>query len=109
MHRWERGSEYWKSHTHLDPRANKLHTDLEHTKQLKTGKGIHRQFYDHATGKFTLPKFIRPNKLILFEGLHSFYLNDQSEIYDLKIYMEPQEELRRWWKVKRKEIIRQDR
>lgn len=101
MHRWERGDDNWKTHTHLDPKANRLHLDLAHTRQLKTGEGIHRSFYDHATGRFTLPQFIRPNKLIIFEGLHSFYLKDQSEIYDLKIYMEPEENLRKWWKVKR--------
>jgi uridine kinase len=101
MHRWERGDENWKTHTHLDPKANRLHLDLAHTRQLKTGQNILRRNYDHSTGRFTLPRFIRPNKLIIFEGLHSFYLKDQSEIYDLKIYMEPEENLRVWWKVKR--------
>ncbi len=101
MHRWERGDENWKTHTHLDPKANRLHLDLAHTRQLKTGQNIQRSNYDHNTGRFTLPRFIKPNKLIIFEGLHSFYLKDQSEIYDLKIYMEPEEQLRVWWKVKR--------
>jgi len=101
MHRWERGDENWQTLTHLDPKANRLHLDLAHTKQLKTGHGILRSFYDHSTGRFSLPRFIQPNKLIIFEGLHSFYLKDQSEIYDLKIYMEPEEDLRIWWKVKR--------
>ena len=101
MHRWERGNENWKTHTHLDPKANRLHLDLAHTRQLKTGQNIQRRYYDHNTGRFTLPLFIRPNKLIIFEGLHSFYLKDQSDVYDLKIYMEPDEVLRKWWKVKR--------
>ena len=39
--------------------------------------------------------------LIVFEGLHSFYLNNHSDVYDLKIFMVPDEELRVWWKVKR--------
>ena len=101
MHKWERGHENWKRFTHLDPKANKLHEDLEHARHLKSGKGIKRRNYDHKTGRFTLPKFIRPNKLIIFEGLHSFYLNNQAAVYDLKIFMEPDENLRMWWKVKR--------
>ena len=101
MHKWERGNENWNVFTHLDPRANKIHEDFEHAKVLKSGRGIQRSNYDHNTGKFTLPKFIKPNKLIVFEGLHSFYLNNQSSVYDLKIFMEPDEKLRMWWKVQR--------
>lgn len=101
MHKWERGNENWNNFTHLDPRANKIHEDLQHARVLKAGKSIKRRNYDHSTGKFTLPKFIQPNKLIVFEGLHSFYLNNQSEVYDLRIFMEPDEQLRMWWKVQR--------
>lgn len=101
MHKWERGNENWKEFTHLDPRANKLHEELQHTLTLKTGESIHRRFYDHGSGKFTLPNFIKANRLVIFEGLHSFYLKDQSDIYDLKIFMEPEEKLRVWWKVQR--------
>jgi uridine kinase/Gpi18-like mannosyltransferase len=101
MHKWERGNENWKKFTHLDPRANHLHQDLDQAKSLKTGKTVKRSFYDHHTGKFTIPTFLKPNKLILFEGLHSFYLQNQLDVYDLKIFMQPQENLRVWWKVKR--------
>lgn len=101
MHKWERGDDNWNTYTHLDPRANKLHLDIDQAKSLKTGNAVKRSFYDHATGKFTLPQFISSNKLIIFEGLHSFYLKNHSDVYDLKIFMEPQEDLRMWWKVKR--------
>lgn len=101
MHKWERGNENWKEFTHLDPRANKLHEELVQSLKLKTGESVHRRFYDHGSGLFTLPNFIKANRLIIFEGLHSFYLKDQSDIYDLKIFMEPDEQLRIWWKVQR--------
>ena len=101
MHKWERGNENWEQYTHLDPKANNLHQEMAQAMSLKTGKSVRRSFYDHATGKFTLPKFIKSNKLIIFEGLHSFYLKNQADIYDLKIFMEPDENLRMWWKVKR--------
>lgn len=101
MHKWERGNENWNVYTHLDPRANKIHEDLAHARELKSGRAIKRRNYDHSTGKFTLPKFIKPNKLIVFEGLHSFYLSNQASVYDLKIFMEPDDQLRTWWKVQR--------
>lgn len=101
MHRWERGDANWERLTHLDPRANKLHEEMDQARQLKTGKGIRRRSYDHSTGRFTLPRFLKPNRLIVFEGLHSFYLKNHADVYDLKIFMEPDEQLRMWWKVRR--------
>jgi Gpi18-like mannosyltransferase len=45
MHKWERGNENWNVYTHLDPRANKLHEDLEHARELKLGRSIKRRKY----------------------------------------------------------------
>jgi uridine kinase len=101
MHKWERGNVNWQKRTHLDPKANNLHNEFSDTVSLKTGNRIKRRFYDHKTGKFTLPAFIRPSKLIVFEGLHPFYLRTQAELYDLRVFMEPEDELRTWWKLKR--------
>jgi len=101
MHKWERLDDNWNKYTHLDPRANNIHQDMSHVLSLKTGNRIKRSFYDHNTGKFKLPEFIKPNKLIIFEGLHSFYLKNQADIYDLKVFMEPEENLRIWWKIQR--------
>lgn len=101
MHRWERGNEKWTEFTHLNPKANWLHRDLSHLIDLKVGKKIFRRHYDHETGKFTEEKIISPNKIIVYEGLHTFYLKEASRIYDLKIFMKPCEELRRYWKVTR--------
>ncbi|MDP3667439.1 MAG: hypothetical protein Q8R50_12220 [Sediminibacterium sp.] len=101
MHRWERGNEKWTVFTHLNPKANWLHRDLSHLIDLKVGKKIFRKHYDHETGKFTDEKVVDPNKIIVYEGLHTFYLKEASRIYDLKIFMKPSEELRRYWKVTR--------
>lgn len=101
MHRWERGDSNWERLTHLNPRANKLHEEMDQARQLKTGKGVQRRSYDHSTGRFTLPRYLKPNRLIVFEGLHSFYLKNHADVYDLKIFMEPDEQLRIWWKIGR--------
>lgn len=101
MHRWERGHQKWNEITHLNPQANWLHRDLAQLIDLKAGKKIFRQHYDHDTGKFTKKKPVKSNKVIIYEGLHSFYLKGASKIYDLKIFLKPSEALRRYWKVKR--------
>jgi uridine kinase/Gpi18-like mannosyltransferase len=101
MHKWERGNENWDKITHLNPKANDLHQDIQHASRLKRGERIYRKHYDHKVGKFTLPVQIRANKLVIFEGLHPFYLEKQAMLYDFKIFVKPDETLRRHWKVLR--------
>ncbi len=101
MHKWERGNDNWSKITHLNPKANNLYKDFEDTKALKEGKNIYRKHYDHNNGKFTLPKFIKSNTLLMFEGLHPFYLKTQAELYDLKIFFSPDESIRISRKVER--------
>lgn len=101
MHKWERGDAHWTELTHLNPKANRLHNDLEQALELRAGKGIFRRLYDHATGKFTAPEKIHSKNIIVFQGLHAFYLDHMQRMLDLKVYMHPAEELRRYWKVQR--------
>ncbi|WFB48022.1 hypothetical protein [Vibrio coralliilyticus] len=100
-HRWERGSENWDSHTHLNPKANWLHRQSENLVELKNWREAQRVDYDHATGTFTEQYSIKPKEFILISGLHPFYLPISRKSLDLKVYMEPKEELRRYWKIQR--------
>ena len=106
MHCWDRGNPNWQNFTPLDPRANKLHDELEHIIDLKAGRRVQRRFYDHSTGKFTSPTVLESKRIILFQGLHALYLNRMRELYDLKIFIEPSEDLRLHWKIKRDMIER---
>ncbi|MFC4722893.1 hypothetical protein ACFO5O_11210 [Geojedonia litorea] len=101
MHKWERGHTMWQTHTHLSPKANDLHDEITQLKSLKEGKKILRRHYDHNTGKFTKPLSIYPNKVILFEGLHPFYILAKRELFDIKIFVSPAEDLRLHWKINR--------
>jgi uridine kinase len=98
-HRWERGDENWHNHTHLDPKANLLHTQTANLLSLKQGFSIRRREYDHHTGKFTSPERLEPHEFIVLCGLHPFYLPRLRQIIDLKIYMATDERLRRHWKI----------
>lgn len=101
LHRWERGNEMWKTYTHLDPKANKLHEDLEHILNLRQGKDTYRRHYDHHTGTFTSAERLESKKLVIFEGLHSFYLTAMEHALDLKVFIMPEEQLRVHWKILR--------
>lgn len=101
LHRWERGDANWSKRTHLDPLANKLHNELANAMELKQGNNIERSLYDHRVGKFTLPQKMASKRVIIFQGLHSLYLNTMRGLMDLRIFVRPSEELRLHWKVKR--------
>lgn len=99
MHKWERGNSNWQDYTHLDPTANELHADIGNLYTLKKGGVVVRRQYDHATGKFTLPRKLEAKRLIIFEGLHSLFLGTVRKALDLKIYVAPEDQLRLHWKV----------
>lgn len=93
MHKWQRGHDRWSELTHLDPRANELHSELRYLRMLRQNKVIYRRHYDHSTGKFTKEFPIRPMPVMILEGLHSFYLQPAREIIDLKIFVKPSDDL----------------
>jgi uridine kinase len=99
MHKWERGNPLWQKFTHLHPKANNLHDDMESALSLKSGDTVYRRRYDHGSGKFTLPMKLESKKVIIFEGLHSFFLGQMREALDLKIFIMPEESLRVEWKL----------
>lgn len=93
MHKWQRGHQKWGEMTHLDPRANELHHELQYITALRMRRTVHRRHYDHNTGQFTEALPIKPRPLVVFEGLHSFYLKSTRSMMDLKIFIKPDEEL----------------
>lgn len=100
-HKWERHNENWKSVTHLNPDANYITKMSEDIFNLKLGKEIFQVDYDHDTGKFTEKQLINPSNNLIVCGLHSLYDKDTSSAYDLKIFMDTDEELKRKWKIRR--------
>ena len=98
MHRWNRQSKNWDKYTHLNPKSNMLHQDLAQVSALIRGETITRRLYDHSVGDFTHPKKVEPNKIIIYRGLHPFYLSRMRNMFDVKVYMDPDENLRKRWK-----------
>ncbi|MBT5953771.1 hypothetical protein HOG98_03525 [bacterium] len=101
IHKWERGNKEWESHTHLDPKANHLHSFFNQISQLKRGLTTPFRFYNHESGTFTKPNLIQSKDIILLSGLHPFYLPIMRKIVDVKIFLATNDALRCFWKIKR--------
>lgn len=100
-HKWERGNAMWKHFTHLNPKSNYLYRQAQDLAALKSGQSVLRADYDHDTGKFTKKNKIKPKPYILLCGLHALYLPQVRNNLDLKVYMDIDENLRRYWKIQR--------
>jgi len=99
-HKWERNNENWQTVTHLNPKANfitKMNKDIF---DLKIGKSIYQVDYDHKTGKFTEKEHIKNANNLIVCGLHSLY-NKNNEVYNLKIYIDTDPNLKFKWKILR--------
>ena len=100
-HNWERTSPMWKTLTHLDPKANRLFELVKDVRSLMDGDVVKARRYDHITGRF-LPKEIRKTRdVILVEGLHTLYPQQLLEELDVSFFIEMEESLRQYLRVRR--------
>lgn len=100
-HKWERGDKNWDVLTHLNPNANNLLKMQDHANKIARGQPILHHHYDHTTGRFLEQAPINPTKAIIFQGLHSLYLKSLRDILDLKIFLDPNDKVRTFWKIQR--------
>lgn len=100
-HKWERNAENWQYYTHLNPKANYLYRQAKDIAVLRSGNVVQRVDYDHKSGSFTKEHKIYPKKYVMLSGLHAFYLPQMRKVMDLKIFMDTDEALRRYWKIQR--------
>jgi hypothetical protein len=73
---------------------------------LKDGVSVEMGRYDHASGRFTSPVTVRPNKFIFSIGLHPFYLKKMRDSMTVRIFMDTDESLKKRWKLKRDVSLR---
>ena len=100
-HKWPRAHQEWQVYTPLNTYGNKLHDQLRDAVALKDGKSIVKVTYDHNSGQFTNPQNVDSGNVVFFVGLHPFYIEGMRRLYDIKIYVEPDEVLRKYWKILR--------
>lgn len=105
-HKWERGAEQYKTITHLNPEANHLEKLSTDAFKLCIGEDIYAVDYDHSTGRFTEPQHIHPNKFMVFCGLHTLYKETLNKIFNLKIYLDTDTQLKQHWKIQRDVVQR---
>ena len=87
--------------TALDPRANDLRKLAEHAAMLKKGKRVMKPVYNHSTGKIDTPVPFRPRRVVILEGLLPLHTRKLRELLDFSIYIDPDPDVKKAWKIKR--------
>ncbi|MHA1598544.1 MAG: phosphoribulokinase [Alphaproteobacteria bacterium] len=85
----------------LNPRCNYIDILEQHTRLLRGGKPILKPIYNHATGTLERPVYVEPKEFIILEGLLGYSTRTMRDAYDVKVYLEPNEELRKKWRIRR--------
>lgn len=100
-HRYDRQQRSKMNITALHPDCNYLDIMQQHLTLLRTGQPILKPIYNHDTGMFDPPEYIKPNRFVIVEGLLGYSTRGVRDNYDVKVYLAPPESLRAKWKIKR--------
>ena len=100
-HRYDRRQRAERRLTPLNPECNYLDV-LEHDLvQLRAGGSILKPVYRHQDGTFAPAEHVVPATFTLVEGLLALHTPVMRELYDVRVYVDPPEDMRRRWKVQR--------
>ena len=87
--------------TALDPRANNFAAMEEDLWQLAHGNAVSKPVYDHTDGTFTAPETIEPREIVIVQGLFPLYTRALRALFDVTVWLDPQQDLKVAWKVQR--------
>jgi phosphoribulokinase len=100
-HRYDRRQRAERDITPLDPECNHLDILGQHLTHLRQKQPIMKPVYQHTDGSFGAPVYFEPGRFVVAEGLLGFYNGQLADNFDVRVYLDPPEELRRHWKVQR--------
>ena len=100
-HRYDRQERKELGITPLVPEANRFDLLEEHLLDLKAGRSITKPVYNHDSGVFDPPVLFKPTKILILEGLHPFITKKIRDLIDFKLYVDPDPDVKRAWKIKR--------
>jgi len=100
-HRYDRQERKNLPYTALHPDCNYVDIMEQHLQLLATGHPILKPVYDHHSGTLTRPEYLEPREFVIVEGLLPLHTKLAAACFDVTVYLNPPEEIRRDWKIKR--------
>jgi phosphoribulokinase len=100
-HLFDREQRKVRNITPLDPKANDLAKLEDDLRLLKAGRPIRKMAYNHERGILEGPVEFSPTPIVIIEGLHSLFTPGIRELIDVSLYVDPDPDVKREWKLKR--------
>ena len=100
-HRYDRVERKSVPFTPLHPDCNYMDIMEQHLQLLALGHPILKPVYGHSTGTLDRPVLVEPREFVIIEGLLPLHTRLSQACFDIKVYLDPPEEIRRAWKVRR--------
>ncbi len=100
-HKFDRAERKELPFTPLHPDCNYIDIMEQHLQLLALGRPVLKPVYDHSTGTFTRPEYVEPKEFVIIEGLHPLTTKLARACFDVTVFLDPPEEIRHEWKIKR--------
>ena len=100
-HRYDRRQRAERGITPLDPECNYVDVLTGDVRRLRQNEAILKPVYQHTGGTFGAPVYMTPARFVIAEGLLVNHTAELRDMFDVRVYLNPPEELRRRWKVGR--------
>lgn len=100
-HKFDRVERKELPFTPLHPDCNYMEIIEQHLKLLADGETILKPIYNHSHGTLDRPVLVTPQEYMVVEGLFGFYTKPMRDCFDVKVFLDPPEDVRRAWKIKR--------
>jgi phosphoribulokinase len=100
-HKFDRVERKELPFTPLHPDCNYMEIIEQHLKLLADGEPILKPIYNHSHGTLDRPVLVTPQEYMVVEGLFGFYTKPMRDCFDVKVFLDPPEDVRRAWKIKR--------
>tara|TARA_B100000676_G_C18085267_1_gene854506 strand:- start:253 stop:2193 length:1941 start_codon:yes stop_codon:yes gene_type:complete len=101
FHKYERDDPEWNTKTHLNPEMNDLSSFKKIIINLLNGETQIVKNYNHLTGKFDSNDKKRIKDYLIIEGLHSLFFSDLNKLYDLNVFLDLKEDVKKEVKLVR--------
>jgi phosphoribulokinase len=105
-HRFDREERRGRPLTPLHPDCNYIEILEQHLQLLASGQRILKPVYDHSTGRLVRPELVEPNEFIIVRGLLPLHSRLARACFDVTVFLDPPEEVRRSWKIRRDTTVR---
>jgi phosphoribulokinase len=100
-HRYDRTERRSLAFTPLHPDCNYLEVMEQHLQLLSLGQPVLKPVYDHHDGSLGRPVLVTPSEFVVVEGLFPLHSKLARACFDVTVFLDPPESVRRRWKLAR--------